>query len=61
MMRRAILLLMVLATTSAVASGAALAVTRVVGGPGNDVVLGTEGDDDLAGRPRYRLRHRLRG
>ena len=50
MMRRAILLLMVMATTWAVASGAALAVIRVVGGPGNDVVLGTEGDDDLARR-----------
>jgi Ca2+-binding RTX toxin-like protein len=35
-------------TTLVVASGAALAVTRV-GGPGNDVVLGTEGPDDLAG------------
>jgi hemolysin type calcium-binding protein len=48
-MRRAILLLTVMAAALVVASGVALAVTRVVGGPGNDVVLGTEGPDDLAG------------
>jgi Ca2+-binding RTX toxin-like protein len=47
-MRRAILLLTVMAATLAVASGVALAVT-MQGGPGNDVVLGTEGPDDLGG------------
>jgi Ca2+-binding RTX toxin-like protein len=48
MMRRAILLLTVMAATLVVASGVALAVTRQ-GGPGNDVVLGTGGPDDLGG------------
>jgi Ca2+-binding RTX toxin-like protein len=47
-MRRTILLLTVMAATLAVASGVALAVNRQ-GGPGNDVVLGTEGPDDLGG------------
>ena len=47
-MRRAILLLTVLAVTLVVASGVALAVTSQ-GGPGNDVVLGTDGPDDLGG------------
>ena len=47
-MRRSILLLTVLAATLALASGVALAVTRQ-GGPGNDVVLGTNGPDDLGG------------
>jgi Ca2+-binding RTX toxin-like protein len=42
------LLLTVLAATLALASGVALAVTRQ-GGPGNDVVLGTAGPDDLGG------------
>jgi hypothetical protein len=39
---------MVMVATLVVASGAALAVTRV-GGPGNDHVLGTAGPDDLVG------------
>jgi len=47
-MRRAILLLTVLAATLVVASGVALAVTSQ-GGPGNDVVLGTDGTDELGG------------
>jgi Ca2+-binding RTX toxin-like protein len=47
-MRHAILLLTGIAATLAIASGVALAVSRV-GGPGNDVVLGTEGPDDLGG------------
>jgi Ca2+-binding RTX toxin-like protein len=47
-MRRAILLLTVLAATLVVASGVALAVTSQ-GGPGNDLVLGTDGTDELGG------------
>ncbi len=47
-MRRAILLLIVMAAMLVVASGVALAVTRE-GGPGNDSVLGTDGPDDLGG------------
>ena len=47
-MRRAILLLTVMAATLVVASGVALAVTSQ-GGPGNDVVLGTDGTDELGG------------
>jgi hypothetical protein len=45
-MREVILLLTVIAATLVVASGAALAVTTQ-GGPGNDVVLGTDGSDYL--------------
>ena len=45
-MRHAILLLTVMTATLVVASGLALAVTSV-GGPGNDIVLGTQGPDDL--------------
>jgi Ca2+-binding RTX toxin-like protein len=47
-MKHVILLLTVIAATLVIASGVALALTRV-GGPGNDVVLGTEGPDDLGG------------
>jgi Ca2+-binding RTX toxin-like protein len=47
-MRRAILLLTVMAATLVVASGVALAVTTQAG-PGNDIVLGTDGPDDLGG------------
>jgi Ca2+-binding RTX toxin-like protein len=47
-MKRLTLVLTVLVATLVVASGVALAVTKV-GGPSNDGVLGTEGPDDLAG------------
>ena len=47
-MRRVILLLTVMAATLVVASGVALAVTKI-GGPGPDVLRGTHGDDRLVG------------
>ena len=47
-MKHVILLLTVIAATLVIASGVALALTRV-GGSGNDVVLGTEHPDDLGG------------
>jgi Ca2+-binding RTX toxin-like protein len=47
-MRRVILLLTVMGATLVVASAMALAVIRQ-GGPGNDVVSGTERPDDLGG------------
>ena len=48
-MRRVILLLMLVAATLLVASGVALAVTKA-GGPGPDVLRGTDGRDLLDGR-----------
>jgi Ca2+-binding RTX toxin-like protein len=50
-MKRIIMLVvvaLVMAATLAAGSGAALAVTKQ-GGPGNDLILGTEGPDDLGG------------
>lgn len=47
-MRRAILLLAVMAATLVMASGVALAVARA-GGPGDDTLRGTNGTDALAG------------
>ncbi len=47
-MRRVILLLTAMAATLVVASGVALAVTKI-GGPGPDTLRGTHGDDRLVG------------
>ena len=47
-MRRAILMVATMALTLLVASGVALAVTKI-GGPGPDTLRGTKGDDKLAG------------
>ena len=47
--RRTFLVLMLMVATLVVASGVALAATKV-GGPGNNRVLGTGGNDDLLGR-----------
>ena len=47
-MRRTVLLLAVMAAVLVMASGVVLAVARS-GGPGNDVLRGTEGHDALAG------------
>ena len=49
-MRRAILLITVMAATLVMASGVALAVTKF-GGPGNDTLTGTNGPDTLVGGP----------
>jgi Ca2+-binding RTX toxin-like protein len=49
-MRRAILLLTVMAATLVMATGVALAVTKF-GGPGNDTLTGTNGPDTLVGGP----------
>src|SRR5215208_4449000 len=48
-MRRTILLLATMALTLLVASGVALAVTKI-GGPGPDTLKGTNGDDNLIGK-----------
>ena len=48
-MRRTILLLTVAATTLLLASGVAFAVSRS-GGPGDDILRGTDGTDALPGR-----------
>ena len=48
-MRRAILLLALTVATMALASGVALAVTKI-GGPGPDVLRGTGNHDRLEGR-----------
>ena len=47
-MRRAILLVAMMALTLLVASGVALAVTKI-GGPGPDTLRGTNGADNLLG------------
>src|SRR5215207_8878653 len=49
LIRRIILLLSAMALTLLVASGVALAVTKV-GGPGHDTLIGTKGPDTLSGR-----------
>jgi len=48
-MRRTILLVATMALTLLVASGVALAVTKI-GGPGPDTLRGTNGDDNLLGK-----------
>ena len=46
--RRAVLLLTVMAAMLVMASGVALAATKF-GGPGNDILIGTNGPDQLFG------------
>jgi hypothetical protein len=48
-MRRVALVLAAMALALLLASGVALAVTKV-GGPGPDTLMGTKGSDTLAGR-----------
>ena len=59
-MRGTILLIATMALTLLVASGVALAVTRV-GGPANEVLRGTDGPDELLGNGGNDTRHGLGG
>jgi Ca2+-binding RTX toxin-like protein len=59
-MRRTMLLLATMALTLLVASGVALAVTKI-GGPGPDRLGGTDGDDNLLGKGGNDKLYALRG
>ena len=59
-MRRTIVLLATMALTLLVASGVALAVTKI-GGPGPDTLRGTNGDDNLLGKGGNDKLYALRG